>query len=630
MSEREPLKAGALALELEEGALRYFKFGQTEVLRRVYAAVRDGTWETLPGRVIEQHREIEADSFYIVFRRLDESEDGQIRFAWEGSLVGSEDGSVTFSMEGEALTEFLSNRIGLCVLHPSSASGASVQALHTDGTITESRFPELISPQQPFFDLRGILHKVSTPGQPECWLETRFAGDVFEMEDQRNWTDASYKTYSTPLSLPFPVRVAEGTRIRQSVSVRLLPPPPKPARSVARFVSRFIEPTFEITETPKAEPLPLLKIGFGGMIGNERPDIEARVRALKPAHLRVRAGRERDSSGSEGVEFVNFSEALPEIPREVALTLSGNAEACLQQFAERTLTDRTPLARILLFHENEVSTNSKWVTLAKEILRPAGINAPIYGGTDRYFTELNRGRPDPAPLDGITYSINPQVHAFDDASLIETFEAIPLTAHTARSFAPGLPISVSPVSLKPRGKGNDPRQAELFGAGWTLGAVEALIRARVDSATFYSVFGLAGLMDASVVQEGQRWVKETAGAIFPLYHVFRDLADFAGGEMIPLSGNDPLQLAALRLRNGTRQTTLYANLTRRPIRVKHSILSPSLRVRTLDTTTNLLAMHDPEAFRTEKTLAVSVSAGLWPLPLKPHAYVCVEETGLFA
>ena len=33
------------------------------------------------------------------------------------------------------------------------------------------------------------------------------------MEDQRNWTDASFKTYSRPLALPFPYSVAAGERV---------------------------------------------------------------------------------------------------------------------------------------------------------------------------------------------------------------------------------------------------------------------------------------------------------------------------------------------------------------------------------------------------------------------------------
>ena len=35
-------------------------------------------------------------------------------------------------------------------------------------------------------------------------------GDTFEMEDQRNWTDASYKTYVRPLALPWPYTLAGG------------------------------------------------------------------------------------------------------------------------------------------------------------------------------------------------------------------------------------------------------------------------------------------------------------------------------------------------------------------------------------------------------------------------------------
>ena len=44
-------------------------------------------------------------------------------------------------------------------------------------------------------------------------------GDTFEMEDQRNWTDASYKTYVRPLALPWPYTLAAGTRLAQSVSL---------------------------------------------------------------------------------------------------------------------------------------------------------------------------------------------------------------------------------------------------------------------------------------------------------------------------------------------------------------------------------------------------------------------------
>ena len=57
-------------------------------------------------------------------------------------------------------------------------------------------------------------------------------GDTFEMEDQRNWTDASYKTYVRPLALPWPYTLAKGTVIEQAVrlSVHGTPAGPGPAR----------------------------------------------------------------------------------------------------------------------------------------------------------------------------------------------------------------------------------------------------------------------------------------------------------------------------------------------------------------------------------------------------------------
>jgi hypothetical protein len=50
------------------------------------------------------------------------------------------------------------------------------------------------------------------------------------MEDQRNWTDASFKSYGTPLELPHPVEISEGTRVKQSVSVRLATAAPRSPR----------------------------------------------------------------------------------------------------------------------------------------------------------------------------------------------------------------------------------------------------------------------------------------------------------------------------------------------------------------------------------------------------------------
>lgn len=46
---------------------------------------------------------------------------------------------------------------------------------------------------------------------------------MFETEDQRNWTDASFKTYGTPLDRPFPVAVSPGEEVHQRVRLVITP-----------------------------------------------------------------------------------------------------------------------------------------------------------------------------------------------------------------------------------------------------------------------------------------------------------------------------------------------------------------------------------------------------------------------
>ena len=130
-------------------------------------------------------------------------------------------------MDGEAQADFLRARIGFCVLPPMTVAGQPARITHVDGTLDEAPFPESIAPQlvvdgtikpvAPFEEMASLAYEV-TPG---LWANVAFEGDIFEMEDQRNWTDASYKIYSTPLRLPWPVQVRRGDRVQQSVTLRL-------------------------------------------------------------------------------------------------------------------------------------------------------------------------------------------------------------------------------------------------------------------------------------------------------------------------------------------------------------------------------------------------------------------------
>ena len=213
------LRAGPLTMLYDDGDLRYVKLGNHEIVRRVYAAVRDRNWGTVAGiRSAEQHA-IGEETFTISYTV--EHRQGDIAFDWDCTISGSAEGVVRFRMDGQARTTFLRNRIGLCILHPiDHLAGAACVVEHVDGSQDRTRLPLEISaeqPVEPFSSMRALRYEIV----PGVWAELRFTGDIFEIEDQRNWTDASLKTFSTPFHLPVPVEITAGTRVEQEMVLRL-------------------------------------------------------------------------------------------------------------------------------------------------------------------------------------------------------------------------------------------------------------------------------------------------------------------------------------------------------------------------------------------------------------------------
>ncbi len=220
MSEPRILRAGPLQVSYQNGELRDLRLGQTEVLRRVYGAVRDRDWGTVAAHISEEQIADNGDYFRVEFAARHRQ--NEIEFDWRGVIVGERDGTVSFEFDGRALRDFWRNRIGLCVLHPPDCAGVAART-HAEGARQSTRFPLHIAPHCPFENLSALSYQLA----PDLWARVEFEGEVFETEDQRNWTDASFKTYGTPLALPFPVQVAAGARVAQRVTLRFegaLPP----------------------------------------------------------------------------------------------------------------------------------------------------------------------------------------------------------------------------------------------------------------------------------------------------------------------------------------------------------------------------------------------------------------------
>lgn len=636
LPKQELLRAGPLSLVYEEGDLRYIRLGDREVLRRMYVAVRDRNWGTVPPRLSNVQMDIGEGSFRIAYDV--EHRQGDIDFFWKGTITGRADGTITFAMDGVARSTFWRNRIGFCVLHPlRECAGAPCRIEHVDGTIEEGAFPKYIAPHQPFFDIRAISHQV----MPGVWAEVRFAGDVFEMEDQRNWTDASYKTYCTPLRLPYPVEVQAGARVVQTVTLSLLG---LTASGDARRdrVRMAKAPFFSLALDPSS-PVPLPPLGLSVASHGQPLSLKAieRLRALHLSHLRVDLDLARP-----GYE-VTLRRATAEVQAlgaslEVALFISDDAEQELQALLDLLARVRPPVGRWLIFHRREKSTSERWVTLAREFLPRYEATVPIGAGTNAYFAELNRSRLPTQALDVVCYSINPQVHACDNASLVENLEAQAATVESARQFCGDRPICITPVTLKPRfnpdATGPEPppppselprqvdmRQLSLFGAGWTLGSIKYLAESGVASITYYETTGWRGVMETEDGSPLPDKFRSLPGTVFPLYHVLADVGEFQGGEVIPSLSSDALRVDGLVIRRGDKTRVILANFTSEPQTVAVEGLGERVRRRSLDETTVEEAVRLPESFCARADEALSGRNGIMQVYLRPYAIVRLDS-----
>jgi hypothetical protein len=496
-----PLTAGPLTMmfDTDIAFLRYVRFGGQELVRGVFVAVRDRDWNTIPFSIGDLNVDRTADTFAIHFFAT--SLKCEIAFRWQGTIDGTCEGVVHYRFKGECAAPFYRNRIGLCVLHPTGeCAGKSCQIEHVDGTSTRGIFPMTISPHQPFKNVRAISHSVYQGGR----VHVSMTGDTFEMEDQRNWTDASYKTYSTPLDLPFPVRVEKGTILEQSVTIALLGAELPDGSSVVVNNGRC-KVTIDWTQ-----PIRRPEIGFQWpkQSCSVPSAVVHRLHTIRPDHFRVDLWLNRPEWHAElniAIEVAQSTEAK----LEIAVFTDNASSDCWHQWLQSLQRVRARVARILLFHTTEKTTPPDLVAAALGSLRAIDRELQIVVGTNGYFAELNRGRPTPIDDGPVCYSINPQVHAFDNLSLSETIEAQRATVESAvQTFSSD--VVISPITLRPRFNPNatsivdraaeleaaiDPRQSLGFGAAWTAGVFASLLtHPKVKSLTLYEAFGPRGVI----------------------------------------------------------------------------------------------------------------------------------------
>lgn len=553
------LQAGTMQMLFspEDGSVRYVRFDELELLRGVSAPIRDGVWATVRPAISDLIIEQQDASFRVRFNAL--CENSAVRFRWRGEIEGTSDGDLSFRFDGEALRDFQRNRIGFCVLHGSELSGAPLNVEQVDGRVENGFFPKWIRPVSPFSNIRKLSYALGEMLQAEVLLE----GDSFEMEDQRNWSDASFKTYCTPLALPYPVLIKTGERVSQHVQLKV-------RRSAISTTQRKTVAPWKSTDEVRVE--------IGQPIGQMLPPLGAawssaahsaraveQLRELGLAHLRVDLEVNNPACVQKLDQADQFARKLG-ASLEVALFLDDSDLESISRFrASLERADlRNRIVRWIVFDLERAATHRALVESAEHFLAGYDSAAKFGGGVTDNFAELNRSPAIAKVGDFVCVACNPQVHAFDERSMVETLGMQRLIVRDAARLSDGRPVIISPLTLTRRWRLNeqgapcnrpaglmpfqtDPRHSSDFAKAWTFGSVAALSYAGVSSATFFETVGAAGL------------VREDS-APFPLAAVFRELAKFQGAQLVAARSDDEWRVAVVALKKENHTTVFLANL----------------------------------------------------------------------
>ncbi|MGO1538395.1 MAG: hypothetical protein ACTHZ9_09200 [Leucobacter sp.] len=543
-------QCGAWSWQLRGSEIADLTYQGRQVLRAVRPIVRDHDWNTPDVQV----------------RAVDETKNGvKLRLAvtdrgasFEGEVIVSVTGArCTVALDIVSDDEFWTNRTGLVVLHAPSVAGAPLTVTHANGDELRTHFPQRISPHQPVRDVQSLLWE-SAEADARGTFRATFDGDVFEMEDQRNWTDASFKTYNRSLNLPFPYRIAAGERVQQSISIEAL----------------------SVT---------------GDLAGSQPIRI-----ALHPAGVFPNVGTGAatapdpapDTPGKAGHVLVELDLATPNWRAALRRAVSTGAPLDVRIIEAETSMELHDVARALQgcrILRVAAYDRTRHITLQKSrealvrAMANASVQAPIVGGSRAHFTEFNREYDAIAEgLDGITFSLTPLFHDLSTEQLEESIAMQRVVVRQAVNMAAPLPLHVGPITLRPRfnnvatdsvptpslttlegGYGAeftgefDPRQAAFELAAWTAASIAALAIDGVSSLNYFEEWGPRGLHDS-------------AGHAHPTAEIIALAASWSGRGLLTAESPDGV-VWGVGARSPQGDTVLLANLGEQSREVEVSV-----------------------------------------------------------
>ncbi|MDC3075196.1 hypothetical protein OA258_02030 [Pelagibacteraceae bacterium] len=474
--------------------------------------VRDKNWNNYDPKILNYEENFDSSLEYIF-----DLEYGIAEILKTRNTILFSENSITLSSEGEFLTEFWTNRIGFNLLIPlQNHVGSNIIVSKETGVKEEKKFPVFITPDQPILKFKKLAYTLGD----SLLVNINFEGILFEMEDQRNWGDASYKIYSGSLLDPFPYLEKEGSNFSQTVKIDLVN---KKQRS---FPSKNI-------------------VNIDNSISYKFPKIGIKIDSpILPDDNLINNFDYYYYLIDFTKDFTNVTLRSQNKVFLVALVDHINDPAKELTKIYNFITENTiNLDKILIcpkIYLNSFQPAGEWPKAPElneyyKIAKKMFSHSQIVTGMVTNFTELNRKRPK-VFYDLVSFSFTPIVHDSSDFGVLNTPETIPYIFKTLKKFSNSCDVHIGPISIgmhfNPYGESlvnnkkkirlemadSDPRHDELFSLTWTLAIFIQSINKESKYFTFNSIYGHHGILNKDNTKR-------------PLYHLNNFLISLSNSEI---------------------------------------------------------------------------------------------------
>ena len=460
-------------LDIARAAIRNITYQGAQIIDLLYTAIRPWDWSTLDPDEHTENVQAEGENCIVT-----------ITDTFKGSMQGKTiltlqpNGKFTINYQLTGLGKFEVNRWGVCFcLHTGDWMGSTVIA-----SGNEYRLLPEISPQRVIDGVtQGLFpasHEMYFVAPDKRSLKVISTGKILEAEDQRNWTDNTYKIYSGSLAEPRPFVVENGITWEQRVEFEVTAPAGS-AEDGAKIVTKDIP------------SLPRIGLQFNGEALLPSDDLEKALFILDIDHIRVN----EESLTAQKIATVSKSGLTLE-----AALLSSHQGAELSREVEH-LSARVPAGSRLLIHRQ-----GREIVQAQDLPKNGSLNSFI-PGSDAYLVDLHRNKYHFG--DAVSYSMVPTIHSTDPETIFKSLYTQRESIDFAKKFiAPQ--VSISPITFSSRGNPETGHLREnrinfaqpemvaqiknLSAAAWTLGSVFALASAGAYSGTWHELFGEYGVI----------------------------------------------------------------------------------------------------------------------------------------